>query len=742
MDIVIGAEFQQLATSTEVNQSLVELGEPEVPPGACAAPAEKAAKRDRAVAASPGAHGPPAASSSASSVVQGAEQRRRRGDQHLGAGRRAVQPGRPAGPASVATSPPAAWSQGFRPFSKYASTVPSAAMHRSSAAAPNRRMSRTRVIRPASTAPWCARRRRRRTRSRWPAASGRAWSAAEPVSRRPSRQAPPPQRRGPLVAGGGVAHHAGHHHAVHLGGQRDGVLRQPVEVVHRAVDRVEDPAHRRPASPAPPSRRTPRPAPRRPAARARSASTTWRSTARSAAVTTSVSVLLVCTSVIASARIRRAVAAASRAIRTAIASNSPGVDVAPIFGHVIALSAGTILPPARSREVGDPPRRAGGVRRREDLAGRRYNSPLPPLHGRSPAGPSASRGLPHHTGQPRRRALRWAPGRVIIASGRSFVTEAHQTGADVRSLTEALIAHAQGAGGQITSAEVVQTVESAEVTPAQAKKILRALVDAGVTVVVDGPPDSPPQGRRRPRRHARLQGHHRQGARPAKKAAPGPPKPAAGGCRAARGRRGADRGAGQEGRSGQEGRRRPPRPGRAGQEGRAGAKAGAARRGGRPADGEEIDPEELAAEIEDVVVEEPAALVQAAATDAASRDRRRLRVGRRGVRGAQAGPPRRRADRVRRLGPGLPQADRQGPAAERRAGGRARQADRGRALRRRAAARLRRGRGEARPRRSSATCAGSAGTASGPRTTCSRPTCGWWCRWPSATPGAAWRSWT
>ncbi|HYN92875.1 MAG TPA: RNA polymerase sigma factor region1.1 domain-containing protein, partial [Pilimelia sp.] len=66
------------------------------------------------------------------------------------------------------------------------------------------------------------------------------------------------------------------------------------------------------------------------------------------------------------------------------------------------------------------------------------------------------------------------------------MTEAHHTGADVRSLTEALITHAQGAGGQITSAEVAQTVESAEVTPAQAKKILRALVDAGVTVVVDG----------------------------------------------------------------------------------------------------------------------------------------------------------------------------------------------------------------------------------------------------------------
>ncbi len=43
VEIVVGAEYAQLATSTEVNQSLVELGEPEVPPGACAAPAEKAA---------------------------------------------------------------------------------------------------------------------------------------------------------------------------------------------------------------------------------------------------------------------------------------------------------------------------------------------------------------------------------------------------------------------------------------------------------------------------------------------------------------------------------------------------------------------------------------------------------------------------------------------------------------------------------------------------------------------------
>ena len=38
VDIVVGSNFQQLATTTEVNQSLVELGEPELPVGACVAP--------------------------------------------------------------------------------------------------------------------------------------------------------------------------------------------------------------------------------------------------------------------------------------------------------------------------------------------------------------------------------------------------------------------------------------------------------------------------------------------------------------------------------------------------------------------------------------------------------------------------------------------------------------------------------------------------------------------------------
>ncbi|HEX2774829.1 MAG TPA: RNA polymerase sigma factor, partial [Micromonosporaceae bacterium] len=48
------------------------------------------------------------------------------------------------------------------------------------------------------------------------------------------------------------------------------------------------------------------------------------------------------------------------------------------------------------------------------------------------------------------------------------------TGADIRSLTDTLIARAQRADGQLTSAELAHTVESAETSPAQAKKILRA----------------------------------------------------------------------------------------------------------------------------------------------------------------------------------------------------------------------------------------------------------------------------
>jgi RNA polymerase primary sigma factor len=85
------------------------------------------------------------------------------------------------------------------------------------------------------------------------------------------------------------------------------------------------------------------------------------------------------------------------------------------------------------------------------------------------------------------RALPW-PDRPcsLFAIGRSFVTEARQSGTDVRTLTDTLLAQAAESGGKITSATLAQAVENADVTPSQAKKLLRTLHDAGITVIVDG----------------------------------------------------------------------------------------------------------------------------------------------------------------------------------------------------------------------------------------------------------------
>ncbi|MFG2055100.1 LytR C-terminal domain-containing protein [Micromonospora sp. NPDC048930] len=41
VDVILGNSFQQLATTTEVNQSLGDLGSPEAPPGTCPAPVGK-----------------------------------------------------------------------------------------------------------------------------------------------------------------------------------------------------------------------------------------------------------------------------------------------------------------------------------------------------------------------------------------------------------------------------------------------------------------------------------------------------------------------------------------------------------------------------------------------------------------------------------------------------------------------------------------------------------------------------
>ncbi|MER7996566.1 RNA polymerase sigma factor [Micromonospora chalcea] len=201
------------------------------------------------------------------------------------------------------------------------------------------------------------------------------------------------------------------------------------------------------------------------------------------------------------------------------------------------------------------------------------------------------------------------------------MTDPRQTGADVRSLTDTLIAHAKSAGGQLTSAQLARTVESAEVTPAQAKKILRALSEAGVTVVVDGSAST----RRRvaaarsatPASRATTAKTTKKAAAPAPKQAPAAEEaPAAPAPRKATARKATTADVAKA-----------AAPAKATKATRAtkatvAAKTAAAKPGkaGGKAEGPEgeIDPEELAAEIEDVVVEEPAELTQAAEADAAS----------------------------------------------------------------------------------------------------------------------------
>ncbi|PWR06907.1 RNA polymerase sigma factor [Micromonospora acroterricola] len=206
------------------------------------------------------------------------------------------------------------------------------------------------------------------------------------------------------------------------------------------------------------------------------------------------------------------------------------------------------------------------------------------------------------------------------------MTEPRQTGADVRSLTDTLIAHAQSAGGQLTSAQLARTVESAEVTPAQAKKILRALSEAGVTVVVDGSAST----RRRvaaarsttPASRATTAKTTKKAAVPAPKQAPASDEaPATPAPRkvAARKAAGSTAEVAAAASAPAKAATRSTRATKATVAAAAGAKP--AKAGGK-AKGEgaegEIDPEELAAAIEDVVVEEPAELAQAAETDAAA----------------------------------------------------------------------------------------------------------------------------
>ncbi|MER7165958.1 RNA polymerase sigma factor [Micromonospora sp. NPDC000207] len=201
------------------------------------------------------------------------------------------------------------------------------------------------------------------------------------------------------------------------------------------------------------------------------------------------------------------------------------------------------------------------------------------------------------------------------------MTEPRHIGADVRSLTDTLIAHAQTAGGQLTSAQLARTVEAAEVTPTQAKKILRALSEAGVTVVVDG---SASTRRRVAAARSATPASRATTAKTTRKAAAPAPKQAAGGeeapapaPRKAAGRKTATTTGEVAAKAAGPARATKSRATKATVAAATGKPTKAAGKAkGEGAEGE-IDPEELAAEIEDVVVEEPAELTRAAEADAA-----------------------------------------------------------------------------------------------------------------------------
>ena len=142
-----------------------------------------------------------------------------------------------------------------------------------------------------------------------------------PGTGQPDAVAPgaPAASRGPFLPGADVADHPGHGLPGHLGGDRDRIVRYAVDVIDRPVDRVEHPTHLPVVgprlavllsrlSPYSSPRLSPYSSPRTRSSGRCSCSrvTISRSTARSAAVTRSVAVVLVAIAPISSARRRRA----------------------------------------------------------------------------------------------------------------------------------------------------------------------------------------------------------------------------------------------------------------------------------------------------------------------------------------------------------------------------------------------------------------------------------------------------
>ncbi|WP_155372232.1 RNA polymerase sigma factor [Catellatospora vulcania] len=230
------------------------------------------------------------------------------------------------------------------------------------------------------------------------------------------------------------------------------------------------------------------------------------------------------------------------------------------------------------------------------------------------------------------------------------MTEARQISADVRTLTDMLIAQAAGAGGRLTPADVARTVEAADVTPAQAKKMLRALLEAGVTVEVD---DSA-NGRRKvaaaraatpASKATTAKAAPPAASKTAKPAAPKQATPTEGGAEAPAPVKLAPKAAPAKAapaKAVKAAAKAAPAKAEDGTEAKAPAKKAAAKKAvekktgdkatpakaakkGEPGegdepDGAEISIEELAADLEDVVVDEPVEVAQAAEADAAASD--------------------------------------------------------------------------------------------------------------------------
>ena len=238
-----------------------------------------------------------------------------------------------------------------------------------------------------------------------------------------------------------------------------------------------------------------------------------RSTARSAAVTRSVAVLFVPTSPIPSARRATASAAARRATSTATASSSSRsaspIPLLPSAGSIPSAGPGVILA-------------AGGpATTRDDRDERRYNSRLPTCLRRKPAGPGINiRTSPvsaRRRRSPGRRRGAFAGRAAGLATGRSFVTETRQdpdlrrSGADVQSITDALIAHAAASGGQLTSTEVGASARGGSGEPARGQEGA-ARADRGRRARLRHH-RRPTEGGRRPHGHGLLAGRHRAGHR-------------------------------------------------------------------------------------------------------------------------------------------------------------------------------------------------------------------------------------